>query len=1784
MQKNKAKLSFLTNCNSVNPTVGRASVKIPQMTETEANHSPGNSSENVAKQTMSKIQGFQTASGKNMNITEKALMKAKALFSDETFESCDGEPVLSKSLQKRKVTAELKMFKVQGFQTASGTNMNITEEALLKAKTLFSDEDLESYNRDSSLTKSVQKDKDSAKFKISKMQGFQTASGKDMNITEEALLKAKSLFSNEDFESYDSNTLLTKSLQKDKDSVTFKLPKMQGFQTASGKNMNITEEALLKAKSLFSNEDLESYDSDTLLTKPLQKDKDSAKYKIPKMQGFQTASGKDMKISEEALLRTEILFSDEILESCDYVPCSPLLNESLYKRKGTVQLKVPNVQGFQTARGKNIEITEAALSKAGALLTDETLESFDNMPSSSLLDGPMQKCKDSGKFEMPKMQELQIAGTKDMNTTQEVLREAEALFSDETLDNYVIGPLLNKSQQKHKDSTKFEMFKMQGFQMASGKDMNVTEEAFLKAKTLFFNGDLESYDSDPLLTKSLQKNKDSAKFKISKRQGFQTASGKDLEITEEALMEAEALFSEQTMENCDINHSLNKSQQKHKDPDKFEMPKMQGFQTASGKNMNITEEALLKAKSLFTNEDLESYNSDTLLTKSLQKDKDSAKFKISKMQGFQTASGKDMNITEEALLKAKSLFTNEDFESYDSDTLLTKSLQKGKDFDDFKISEIQGFQTASGKEMKITEEALLKAKTLFSDQTLEACDNESLLKHEDFKVQRLQTASGKNTNITGEALFNAKALLSEEDMEICDSSPSLSKSLPKRKINDLDDASMNRETMSNQLKKLRFSNEFQAQENVCNYSNINNKRGNQEIPLVSSVPLPLDKIKDTDELVDANKQDIDMEINSLICNEIVESAAALLEDENSSEMFNQWTSSPATTIENNGATDMPLSPVIGGQFVIKKRKSAGTRRKSTNAAESKKNKITCTDSIKQLSNKCMNSDGEKENSLLNQESMNNEKRCKGIVNDYGDTQLMLDFIDETAGILEKRMQSALDQEEQVKLKGKCKPKPTIGILYSHRKINHNNRTSWREIIKGGAPILCTYQELIQRKLPPEILDVTADNAVKYKFRCSDFYGFVQNNIEGIHLEDGACLILDENGYVGIPEIKRSFLASPGVDPNLLPNGWLENHYRWIVWKFASIDRIKFASVVLPRALTPARVMMELKYRYDREIDRSQRPALRKILEKDDVASKRMILCVSSITEYNNPVDSTVNSIDLKNPSKKLTLTDGWYSVQATIDHAMIENITRGKVKVGTKLITYGSELLHCDQGYSPLEVPENVCLKIHTNATRRARWDTKLGYARPSTPLCTKLKCICPYGGLIGKIKVVVARVYPILYHEKTSSGESIFRNTRCEEKANAAYEKQCRSLTEAFYEDAEKYFCTERRRSSSTTDSIDLAAMEWTKDREKLSEGKFLSKQEQQQFINKCRIKEETIRQQLKSRLSESLPPQRRVTAVLKIRIVEEETSAILSIWTPNEEVTDILKEGNCITVCNVTPSMKRGNELQLTAGWNTLFNRMNTSDKFYPQRTCTPLCDINKPNYAPAYGELDTVGIVVYIVNEPYGMKNFQAAYLACPYTEFQSFYLSVLFWNGISAFGYAEILTIGSFIACSNLEWRRATSWSIPMTYCTDRSTFTQNPKQNHLHGPFDELKRLVTDTSSYVSKCAAEISEEAQKRPTRYSDQFTPDKDHLNKMLFNKNCNSSLQEISERSLLNNSAKSVAIQKRLDRLQCYGEASSLSPIVLNRSRRVSLNFKSHVRTSDGKQSKAQVSLNAEFSANSR
>ena len=38
------------------------------------------------------------------------------------------------------------------------------------------------------------------------------------------------------------------------------------------------------------------------------------------------------------------------------------------------------------------------------------------------------------------------------------------------------------------------------------------------------------------------------------------------------------------------------------------------------------------------------------------------------------------------------------------------------------------------------------------------------------------------------------------------------------------------------------------------------------------------------------------------------------------------------------------------------------------------------------------------------------------------------------------------------------------------------------------------------------------------------------------------------GGLGVEEFSLAFLCSPGVDPKLVPDGMMRNHYRWIVWR------------------------------------------------------------------------------------------------------------------------------------------------------------------------------------------------------------------------------------------------------------------------------------------------------------------------------------------------------------------------------------------------------------------------------------------------------------------------------------------------------------------------------------------------------------------------------------------------------------------------------------------------------------
>ncbi|XP_011879732.1 PREDICTED: breast cancer type 2 susceptibility protein homolog [Vollenhovia emeryi] len=1576
----------------------------------------------------------------------------------------------------------------------------------------------------------------------------------------------------------------------DTNSVT--VPKI-GFQTARGKAIDISEQALAKARALFA-QDLD----DTLINDATNANPSLESALIDcKPKGLNRNQNTRNDESELLMntvpdslnISTQEFFSNASFSKIDELSFNTFNNrkttEATATRCNNEQIvedigEERNVEenksiGFFTARGAPIKVSEQALFKAKRLFADafdadevQSYESFTKRNSSEEKNRPLPS---SSFVDNVSVNIAKGASAKPKPLTEQLKKCDKVCTTDCT------KPLVNKSSGEEVNKVPIL------FSTASGNPINISKEALSKAKALLAD-ELDNADDDTLMkyyeglyadrnpmtvrnTTLPSSTSNSNSISISKKSPpiarmlfakqdtpveFTCKNKADISDNEQSNINtsnirfhaacdapvnsrARALFagqSDDSLEPIVAREIYNDDNETKRQETK--VPQI-GFQTARGKAINVSEQALAKAKALFADHLDDTFRA--FVAEGTNDDKVKGLEVKTSNVGFQSTSSTRGS---EESPKAKISFKRLDNEPESYTAKATRIDDKVENRQEVKISSI-GFQTARGTSINISERALSRARALFADELdcpleMDILENIGDCRDDGRKVKKrdliiphdgLQTASGQRIPVSNNAALIARELFSTDYLD--ESNSDLGRaSLQKRKLSEtnVDESTPQGRNRASETKKARLSGEFQAR---------------RLFPGSPSVDMANDENQDSN---------VKMQAPSV-------AVFAL--------------GSPQRNTVEPIESDTMGSPVLGRQPILRKRKSFDRQRDECSAQADIK--ILNTENLKVQENVVQGSaaDEKIEDDKLTKTptpARVEKETAKGSnteSSDYGDTQMMMDFLDHSTKILQERVAAALEQEAIIVAKKRHGSKQSAGHLYRFKQVNSNARLSLRRISGGAPPEPRSHQELVARRISPRILELTAATAATYRFRCSDFYGddVACNNVHGIAMEDGARVILDENGYAGLRELLRAFLASPSVDPNLVPARWVENHYRWVVWKLASMDRMKFGSAELSRALTPSHVMAQLKYRYDREIDRSQRPAIRRILEKDDVASKRMILCVSTIVENNNESVEIGKSPRVGESRWKIELTDGWYSINACIDLGAVRNISIGKIKEGTKLVVSGAELLNCDQGFHPLEAPADVCLKLHTNSTRRARWDTKLGYAPRSGPIPIKLRNVCPSGGLISKMTIVIARVYPMLYHEKTASGDSIVRNAKSEEKAQSKYEQQYQTKVEAFYAQAEEL------QGEGLSCEINDMAIQLNEDYENLRTEEF-SKERHNKLLKELREKGERFKQRMQSKLRESLPGPRQVSQLLKVRVCDENANAILSVWSPSEEVVDALKEGACVALCNIVASGKRGTELQLTARRSAIFKPGKMRDTSYPARACMSLCEIANSEFVPPYGEFDTVGLVCSVGPAPYGMKDFEAVHLAhCKANSSDSSYLSILFWQGIASYGYTEILTVGSIVACSNLEWRRATSWNVPAAYCTERSTFTRNPRRNHLHESFENLRNLITDPIKYVERCAFELNVELQKKstPTRYiAGKNTPIKIYSSTSSAAQklaDCMSPLATLGTGDRSNSIASNPSIQKRLEKLQHYGEAPELSPIILKNSKRISLDFQSPIRT---------------------
>ncbi|KAL5960859.1 hypothetical protein TSMEX_011391 [Taenia solium] len=434
------------------------------------------------------------------------------------------------------------------------------------------------------------------------------------------------------------------------------------------------------------------------------------------------------------------------------------------------------------------------------------------------------------------------------------------------------------------------------------------------------------------------------------------------------------------------------------------------------------------------------------------------------------------------------------------------------------------------------------------------------------------------------------------------------------------------------------------------------------------------------------------------------------------------------------------------------------------------------------------------------------------------------------------------------------------------------------------------------------------------------------------LGDGVEVIPDSFGYAGCVEVVRAFVCSPGVNKGLVSRRWIAHHYSQIAWRFGCVALMHYRSLVdnvfphlsLPdstiqrtdgRLLLHA-LLLELKYRYDRELEAVERSPVRKIMEHDDTPAKRIVLCVSHLES-------------LSNHRYRGRLTDGWYHVDWVPDCMLSRVIERGQIKVGTKLVTAGAELIQTPSGFGDSRNNGNdgcdnrskdedtrlfsnasngLSLRLNGNSTTLAPPNARLGFAShspiahlPPIPLST----ISPDGGLVSCICVLIQRRFQLQYMETCSShvdsneGEGtrryhVFRDPRSEQAAERLHAEKCHLA----FDQAVNEF-------NSSRDGEAL----WNAVNNALDPDLAKSDLSAAQLDAMFRYKE-AVMQEILTRSSSK----REVTQLLRLQVagvhpldIEKHMELPLTLWNPTEEMLDVLQEGSVVQFTRLQVSTTR-------------------------------------------------------------------------------------------------------------------------------------------------------------------------------------------------------------------------------------------------------------------------------------
>ncbi|KAF0030036.1 hypothetical protein F2P81_016767 [Scophthalmus maximus] len=537
----------------------------------------------------------------------------------------------------------------------------------------------------------------------------------------------------------------------------------------------------------------------------------------------------------------------------------------------------------------------------------------------------------------------------------------------------------------------------------------------------------------------------------------------------------------------------------------------------------------------------------------------------------------------------------------------------------------------------------------------------------------------------------------------------------------------------------------------------------------------------------------------------------------------------------------------------------------------------------------------------------------------------------------------------------------------------------------------------------------------------------------------------------------------------------------------------FPETMSSLCLTPEQLLLQLKYRYDVEIDHSRRPALRKIMEKDDTAAKTLVLCVCGVVSRghspNRPSRNDTKTPQGANakvepPFAVVWLTDGWYAIKALLDEALTAMLHKGRLAVGGKLIMCGAQLVGSQEACSPLEAPESLMLKICANSSRLARWDAKLGFHRDPRPFLLPVSCLYSNGGPVGCVDIIILRSYPIQWMERKPDGGVVFRSVRAEEKEARRYSSHQQKAMEILFAKIQTEFEKEQKgndkpqRRRRTTNRQDIASLQ---DGEELYDAvgddpayleAQLSEQQSETLQTYRRSLMEKKQSELQDRYRRALEaensdgscPKREVTPVWRLCIADSTAQPgsvyQLNLWRPPSDLQSLLKEGCRYKVYNLTTSdgkKRNGVEnVQLTGTKKTQFQDLQASQEWllarFQPRASSNFVNLQNPEFQPLCGEVDLTGYIISVID---GLGSSPAFYLADGELNF----VKVRCFSSFAQSGLEDVVKLRVLLALSNLQLRGQSSSPTPVVFAGDLTIFSTNPKEVHLQESLSQLRNLL-----------------------------------------------------------------------------------------------------------------------------